>query len=100
MARKSRKTAAQEHIYHVAVYIRTALYIRLSVEDNKKRGNSIDNQQLVLNDYIADKPEFKIYDTYIDNSCLSFSIRNASLTKSNIGTWRFPAGVFVVLILK
>lgn len=57
MARKSRKTAAQEHIYHVAVYIRTALYIRLSVEDNKKRGNSIDNQQLVLNDYIADKPD-------------------------------------------
>ena len=39
MARKSRKTAAQELIYHVAVYIRTALYIRLSVEDNKKRGN-------------------------------------------------------------
>ena len=48
MARKSRKTAAQEHIYHVAVYIRTALYIRLSVEDNKKRGNSIDNQQFSM----------------------------------------------------
>jgi hypothetical protein len=49
MARKSRKTAAPEQSYHVAVYIRTALYIRLSVEDNKKRGNSIDNQRLVLN---------------------------------------------------
>ena len=75
MARKSRKTAAQEHIYHVAVYIRTALYIRLSVEDNKKRGNSIDNQQLVLNDYIADKPEFKVYDTYIDNGLSGTTFR-------------------------
>ena len=76
MARKSRKTAAQEHIYHVAVYIRTALYIRLSVEDNKKRGNSIDNQQLVLNDYIADKPEFKVYDTYIDNGLSGTTFRS------------------------
>ena len=75
MARKSRKTAAQELIYHVAVYIRTALYIRLSVEDNKKRGNSIDNQQLVLNDYIADKPEFKVYDTYIDNGLSGTTFR-------------------------
>ena len=75
MARKRRKTAAQEHIYHVAVYIRTALYIRLSVEDNKKRGNSIDNQQLVLNDYIADKPEFKVYDTYIDNGLSGTTFR-------------------------
>ena len=35
MARKSRKATAPEQTYHVAVYIRTALYIRLSVEDNK-----------------------------------------------------------------
>lgn len=35
MARKSRKANVREQVYHVAVYIRTALYIRLSVEDNK-----------------------------------------------------------------
>ena len=75
MARKSRKAKTQGQVYHVAVYIRTALYIRLSVEDNKKRGNSLENQQLVLNDYIADKPEFKAYDTYIDNGLSGTTFR-------------------------
>lgn len=67
MARKSRKHTLPETPSRVAIYIRTALYVRLSVEDNKKRGNSIENQRLVLNDFIADKPEFQVYDTYIDN---------------------------------
>ena len=66
MARKSRKqpipTAPAP-----TFSIRVALYIRLSVEDNKKRGCSIENQRLVLNDFLADKPEFVVYDTYIDN---------------------------------
>ena len=44
-----------------------ALYIRLSVEDNKKRGCSVENQKLVLNDFLSDKPDFVVYDTYIDN---------------------------------
>ena len=41
--------------------------IRLSVEDNKKRGCSVENQKLVLNDFLSDKPDFVVYDTYIDN---------------------------------
>ena len=67
MARKSRKNVETGTINNVALYIRTALYIRLSVEDNKKRGQSIDNQRLVLEDYIAGKPEFVVYNSYIDN---------------------------------
>lgn len=67
MARKSRKNIAPQPTAQVAMYIRTAMYVRLSVEDNSHRGNSIENQQLVLNDYLAEKPEFKVYDTYIDN---------------------------------
>ncbi len=67
MARKSRKNIASKPTAQAAMYIRTAMYVRLSVEDNSHRGNSIENQQLVLNDYLADKPEFKVYDTYIDN---------------------------------
>ena len=65
MARKSRKqpiSTAPAPTFS----IRVALYIRLSVEDNKKRGCSIENQRLVLNDFLADKPEFVVYDTYID----------------------------------
>ena len=50
-----------------SLYVNVALYIRLSVEDNKKRGCSVENQKLVLNDFLADKPDFVVYDTYIDN---------------------------------
>lgn len=34
---------------------------------NKKRGCSVENQKLVLNDFLSDKPDFVVYDTYIDN---------------------------------
>lgn len=27
----------------------------------------VENQKLVLNDFLADKPDFVVYDTYIDN---------------------------------
>ena len=67
MARKSRKVIPMEAPATSSVYIRTAMYIRLSVEDNHNRGNSLDNQKLIIQDYLADKPEFEIVDTYIDN---------------------------------
>ena len=50
-----------------SLYIRTALYIRLSVEDNKKRGHSIENQKLVLENFLAGRPEFVVCNTYVDN---------------------------------
>jgi len=67
MARKSRKNLPETPLSIPNLYISTALYIRLSVEDNQGRGNSIENQQLILDDYIIDKPEFKVYNTYVDN---------------------------------
>ncbi|WP_053769400.1 recombinase family protein [Sellimonas intestinalis] len=66
MARKSRKQT-DATMPAPSLYVYVALYIRLSVEDNKKRGCSVENQKLVLNDYLADKPDFVVYDTYIDN---------------------------------
>ena len=48
-------------------FISTALYIRLSVEDNNKRGNSIETQKLVLEKFLLGKPELRLYDIYIDN---------------------------------
>ena len=66
MARKSRKQT-ESPVPAPSLYVYVALYIRLSVEDNKKRGCSVENQKLVLNDYLADKPDFVVYDTYIDN---------------------------------
>lgn len=66
MARKSRKQRLAP-MSAPSLYVHVALYIRLSVEDNKKRGCSVENQKLVLNDFLADKPDFVVYDTYIDN---------------------------------
>lgn len=66
MARKSRKHITEPVFTSVSPFINTALYIRLSVEDNKKRGNSIETQKMVLEDYLSNKPEFRIYETYID----------------------------------
>ncbi len=69
MARKSRKNIAicEAPTPRMMNALRTAFYIRLSVEDNQGRGNSVDNQQLVLRDYIADRPKFLLTQTYIDN---------------------------------
>lgn len=66
MARKSRKQT-ETPMPAPSLHVYVALYIRLSVEDNKKRGCSVENQKLVLHDYLADKPDFVVYDTYIDN---------------------------------
>lgn len=66
MARKSRKQRLAP-MPAPSLYVHVALYIRLSVEDNKKRGCSVENQKLVLNDFLADKPDFVVYDAYIDN---------------------------------
>ena len=46
MARKSRKQTAAP-MPAPSLYVHVALYIRLSVEDNKKRGCSVENQKLV-----------------------------------------------------
>ena len=69
MARKSRKniTINSEPEIKTTFCIRTARYIRLSVEDSDNKGNSIENQSLILDDYIALHPNMKTVDTYIDN---------------------------------
>lgn len=69
MARKSRKniTDRQIEILNIAQYIRTAEYVRLSVEDNDNKGNSIENQKLILDDYIAHNSDMRLVDVYIDN---------------------------------
>ena len=56
MARKSRKniTDRQIEILNIAQYIRTAEYVRLSVEDNDNKGNSIENQKLILDLDLSD----------------------------------------------
>ena len=67
MARKSRKNAPTTVSAPVPVSLRAAMYIRLSVEDYNNRGNSLENQRLVISDYLLDKPDIQVVETYIDN---------------------------------
>ena len=69
MARKSRKniTINSEPEIKTTFCIRAARYIRLSVEDSDNKGSSIENQSLILDDYIALHPNMETVDTYIDN---------------------------------
>ena len=72
MARTSRKNqpiivpeekpAAGEGVY------RTGIYLRLSVEDNgKEDGNSMENQQSFLMEYVSSRPYLELTDIYMDN---------------------------------
>jgi DNA invertase Pin-like site-specific DNA recombinase len=68
MARKSRKSIVTDTETAFTQSLRSvAAYIRLSVEDNKKRGDSIETQKGILESYLAANPELRLYDFYIDN---------------------------------
>ncbi|WP_304584804.1 recombinase family protein [Acutalibacter muris] len=68
MARKSRKNQVSEvsQLTQVKVW-RAALYIRLSVEFNGKRGDSLETQRQIMEAYIALCPDIEIAGVYTDN---------------------------------
>jgi len=66
MARTSRRTAVQPELREEKIW-NTALYIRLSVEDNGKDSDSIENQQRILESYMADRPFLKKVAVFTDN---------------------------------
>ena len=70
MARKSRRNTGTEEELPITVtelqnQINTGIYARLSVE--KGEDTSIHTQVMMLQNYIAEHPEFKLVETYIDN---------------------------------
>lgn len=46
---------------------KTALYVRLSVEDNGKDSDSVENQTALLEEYIANHPHLKKVALFVDN---------------------------------
>lgn len=58
------QTAKEENA--VAVYL-TAIYVRLSREDNLNGSDSIENQLAYIKQYLASRSEFECADVYIDN---------------------------------
>ena len=69
MARKSRKgVVAPEKPKNTVMKVwRAALYIRLSVEFNSKKGDSLETQQQIMEAYIALCPDIEIMEIYTDN---------------------------------
>ena len=79
MARKSRKNIVvpETPVYSFTLY-ETAMYIRLSVEDNKNRGNSIESQKSILENHIAVNPDLKLSGVYIDNGLSGQSLQGVT----------------------
>lgn len=71
MARVSRKNPAAVATRPTAIEVyQTAIYLRLSLEDNgKKDADSLKNQQALLEAYVAQRPFLELAGTYADNGC-------------------------------
>ena len=46
---------------------KTAIYVRLSREDNLSGSDSIENQIALLRDYISSRPDLQLEDIFADN---------------------------------
>ena len=80
MARKSRKEPVADFSAQTP-RIPTAFYIRLSVEADKRHESSIENQRMLLNEYISDKPEFALYEIYIDNGASGMNFQRPAFQR-------------------
>ena len=70
MARVSRKSSSSKKpvTKKQLIGFRTALYVRLSVEDNgKEDADSLENQELLLRDYLDEHPYLELVEVYSDN---------------------------------
>jgi DNA invertase Pin-like site-specific DNA recombinase len=67
MARKSRKNIETAvAVAEVPTYI-TGGYVRLSVENNNKKGDSLETQKAILENFVALAPDIELHDFYVDN---------------------------------
>ena len=68
MARKSRKpTEIATVTEQKAPNFLTAIYARLSIEDNGIDGDSIENQIYIIRQHIKKNPELQVIDQFVDN---------------------------------
>lgn len=72
MARVSRKSMNKQNRSPITVqyFFDTALYVRLSLEEQEEDSTEkIKNQRELLLQYIAERPEYRLVDIYCDNGC-------------------------------
>lgn len=82
MARKSRKNmtpvVTEEQI---PAGWRAAIYVRLSVEDARTRTDSIETQQLIIQEFLEDHRDIQVFDTYIDNGTTGTNFQRPAFQK-------------------
>jgi len=68
MARKSRKNIESAPVQAVQKPLFSAgAYLRLSVVDRKNKGESLDNQQAIIDAFVSGRDDIEIKESYIDN---------------------------------
>jgi DNA invertase Pin-like site-specific DNA recombinase len=83
MARKSHKnldTATVEIQFSPAVY-NAAAYVRLSSDAAKKRGDSLETQRNIIENYVAASPDIRIAEVYEDNAKTGTNFERAGFQK-------------------
>ena len=81
MARKSRKNVALvEQVPAMKVW-RAALYIRLSVEFNGKRGDSLETQRQIMEAYVTLCPDIEVVEIYTDNGISGQTFERAAFQR-------------------
>ena len=64
------------------ILFNVAEYIRLSREDgDKAESDSIGNQRKLITDYLKDKDDFVLYDTYIDDGFTGTNFKRPSFKR-------------------
>ncbi|MCL1877911.1 MAG: recombinase family protein [Defluviitaleaceae bacterium] len=80
MARKSRKIP-QNPAEATARTFRVGGYVRLSAEDKKVKGDSIETQQAIIRAYIDERPDLELTEIYIDNGLSGQSFQRPAFTQ-------------------
>ena len=65
-SRKNQKNPSMPEPERIQIW-KTAFYARLSVEDNGKESDSVNNQISLLEKYVSERPYLKKAAIYIDN---------------------------------
>ena len=81
MARKSRKNIDATAIEVMPTTYHAAGYLRLSSDDKKKRGDSLETQRAIIESFIAEYPDIKLSEIYIDNNLSGMNFERPGFLK-------------------
>jgi DNA invertase Pin-like site-specific DNA recombinase len=80
MARKSRKNVDATPIAPTSVF-RVGAYVRLSAEDKKVKGDSIETQQAIIKAFIEEHSDLELVEIYVDNGLSGQSFQRPAFNR-------------------